>query len=110
MHVGDLDGSSVNEGRTWTARVTITVMDSTGSPVSNAVVTGSWSEGANGSSSCTTNASGQCTVSKPEIRKNQSSVNFTVTNVSHSTLNYNSAANSDPDGDSNGTVITVYKS
>lgn len=109
MHVGDLDGSSINEGRTWTAFVTITVVDSTGSPVSNATVSGSWSQGANGSSSCTTDSSGQCTVGKPEVRKNRSSVVFTVTNVSHSTLNYNSAANSDPDGDSSGTIITVFK-
>lgn len=109
MHVGDLDASSINEGRNWTAHVTITVVDSTGSPVANATVSGSWSNGASGSASCSTNSSGQCTVTKSGIRKKNSSVTFTVTNVSHGTLNYNAAANSDPDGDSNGTSINVAK-
>jgi hypothetical protein len=109
LHVGDLDGSSANAGRTWTANVTITILDSSGSPVTNATVSGGWSNGASGSAACVTNGSGKCTVSKTSIPKNKSSVTFTVTNVTHSTMTYNPAANSDPDGDSNGTTIIVSK-
>jgi hypothetical protein len=109
MHVGDLDGSSTNNGSTWTAHVTILIVDSAGNPVSDATVSGSWSNGGSGSSACTTNSSGQCTVSKPNIRKNISSVTFTVTNAGHSTLTYNAADNTDPDGDSTGTTINVFK-
>lgn len=41
--------------------------------------------------------------------QNKSSVTFTISNISHATLTYDPAANNDPDGDSNGTAITVRK-
>jgi hypothetical protein len=107
-HVGDLDGASVNNGSSWTANVTITVHDNNHNPVSNATVSGTWSNGASGTASCTTNSSGQCAVSKSSIPKRTGSVRFTVDSVTHSTLTYNSADNHDPDG-SNGTSITVNK-
>ena len=109
MHVGDLDGTSINNGSTWTANVTITIEDAGHNPVANATVSGSWSNGASGTASCTTGSSGQCTVSVSGIRKRTGSVTFTVDNVSHSTLTYDATANHDPDGDSNGTTITVNK-
>jgi len=109
MHVGDLDGSSVSGGSTWNATVTITVHDASENPVAGAVVTGSWSAGTTGSGTCTTNASGQCSITKTGIRNTSNSVTFTVTNVTKSGSSYNSAANHDPDGDSNGTVIIIAK-
>lgn len=109
MHVGDLDGASINNGSTWTANVTITIHDNNHDPVSSATVSGSWSNGASGSANCTTNSSGQCTVSVSGIPKRNNSATFTVSNVSHATLSYNSGANHDPDGDSNGTAITISK-
>jgi hypothetical protein len=36
-------------------------------------------------------------------------VNLTTTGVTHATLTYSSAANHDPDGDSNATSIIVNK-
>jgi Tol biopolymer transport system component len=107
MHVGDLDGSITNQGSTWTAFATTTVHDSNHGPVANASVSGSWSSG--GTGSCTTNGSGQCAVSKSTISKNTRSVTFTVVNVTHAALTYNSADNQDPDGDSNGTLITLSR-
>ena len=41
--------------------------------------------------------------------KTVSSVTFTVTDVSHASLAYQAADNSDPDGDSDGSSITVSK-
>ena len=107
MHVGDLDGSGVSNGRTWTAEVTVLIVDSNGNPVSNALVRGGWANGANGNGSCSTNSSGLCSISRNGIRENISSVSFTVSNVTHDTLSYDAGANTDPDGDSNGTTITV---
>jgi len=107
MHVGDLDLSITNQGGTWTANATITIHDSNHSPVANATVSGSWSSG--GTGSCTTSGSGQCAVSKSTIPKSTGSVTFTVGNVTHATLTYNSAQNHDPDGDSNGTLITLSR-
>lgn len=110
MHVGDLDGSSANQGGgSWQATVTILVVDNNGTPVSNATVSGSWSNGTSGSGNCVTNGSGVCSISRGSIHNRNKSVLFTVTNVSHASLSYNPAANTDPDGDSNGTVIEVFK-
>jgi hypothetical protein len=108
MHIGDLDGSSTGSGK-WTATVTITVHDANHNPVANATVSGKWSNGASGTSSCTTNSNGQCTVSKSGIPKGKSSVTFTVNNVTRPASTYNSAINHDPDGDSNGTRIVVRR-
>jgi len=87
--------------------VTITVHDSNHRPVANATVSGSWSSG--GSGSCTTNGTGQCAVSRSTIPKSTRSVTFTVVSVTHATLTYNAPDNHDPDGDSNGTVITLSR-
>jgi serine protease AprX len=89
--------------------VTITVHDSSHLPVSSATVSVSWSGGFSGSGSCTTNASGQCSVTSGSIRKRNSSTAMTVINVTHAVRTYNSSNNHDPDGDSNGTTITVTK-
>jgi dipeptidyl aminopeptidase/acylaminoacyl peptidase len=107
MHVGDLDRASTLQPGSWTAIVTITVHDSSHSPVANATARGSWSNG--GTVSCTTAASGACTVSKSGLFKIPATVTFTVVNVTHVTLSYQSAANHDLDGDSNGSSITVSR-
>lgn len=110
MHVGDLDGStaSANGGR-WNATITIVIHDGNEAPLANATVNGSWSGGASGSDSCITNGSGQCSITKNNISRNSSSATFTVTNVTHTSNAYQAGNNHDPDGDSNGTAITVFK-
>lgn len=74
-----LSGSSLSGGSTWTANVTIAVT-SNGSPVAT-TVSGTWSNGATGSGSCSPTT---CTVSKSGIRKNTTSVTFTVNSVGSS--------------------------
>jgi hypothetical protein len=109
MHVGDLDGSATSSGNSWTARVVVTVHDANENTVSGATVSGTWSVGGPGSGSCTTDSLGQCTVTSNTIRKNIGSTTFSVSGVVHATLTYNQSANHDPDGDSNGTSISVSK-
>jgi PKD repeat protein len=109
MHIGDLDGNSINNGSTWTAEVIITVHDGDHNPVADATVSGSWSGGASGTASCVTDANGQCTVSVSGIPKRNGTATFTVTDVFHADLSYDSSANHDPDGDSDGTSITIAK-
>ena len=109
MHVGDLDGNSINNGSTWTAEVTILIVDGSGNAVSSATVDGTWSGPVSSTASCTTDSTGTCTVSVSGIHKRNSTVTFTVDNVTHDTLTYDSSANTDPDGDSDGTSITVAK-
>ncbi len=111
MHVGDLDGAkaSTNGGRRWQATVTITVHDAGHTPVSGATVSSRWTNGATGTSSCVTNAAGQCSVVKSNLRTNVSSVRLNVTNVTKAGSTYSAAANHDPDGDSNLTYIIVTR-
>jgi hypothetical protein len=77
--------------------------------VSDATIDGSWSNGASGGGSCVTDATGVCSITKVNIKGNVSSVTFTVDTVSHASLSYQSSANHDPDGSSNGTRITVSR-
>jgi PKD repeat protein len=107
MHVGDLDRASTSQQGSWTATVTITVHNSSHGALANAAVSGAWNGGSTGS--CTTNASDQCAVSRSGISRNTGNVSFTVTNVALAALVYKSASNHDPDGDSNGTTISVIK-
>lgn len=107
MHIGDLDGSS-SGSRRWTANVTITVHDSAENPVANATVYGQWSYRST-SANCTTDGAGKCTVTLNYIRNNLSNVTFTVNDVVKSGYTYDSGSNHDPDGDSSGSSITVYK-
>jgi PKD repeat protein len=108
MHVGDLDGDSEAVRSKWTASVTVTVHDESCSPVSGATVTGSWSGGARGDGSCVTDGSGQCLISKGNLKMDVGSVTFTVNAITHASLSYDADRNHDLDGDdSDGTTIIV---
>lgn len=108
IHVGDLDGSTSTVRKNWNATVTITAHDASETPVAGITVSGDWSGGTTGTSSCLTNGSGQCSVTSSNMNSKKTDVTFTVTSLSGgSGYSYNSGANHDPDGDSNGTSITV---
>jgi hypothetical protein len=108
LHVADLDRSTATSKNSWSASVTITIRDANSALVSSATVSGTWSGGFSGSASCNT-AGGVCTVTSGNLAKSKTSVTFTVTNVTASGATYVPASNGDPDGDSNGTTITVLK-
>jgi PKD repeat protein len=111
MHVGDLDAEPrLLEKGNWQASVTITVHDVDHNPVLDAMVTGTWSGGYSGTAACikTTDSNGQCVVDSDSIHKRFDSVTFTVQDVTHGTVSsYDATANHDPDGDSDGTLISV---
>ena len=107
MHVGDLDAAGVGSGSRWKAKVPIRVHDANETPLANVTVYGNWTNGTSGSSSCVTNASGYCTVTKTRLSSMRLSVTFTVTGLAKSSMTYQSSANHDPDGDSNGTSILI---
>ena len=91
------------------AAVSALVEDASGNPISNATVTGTWTGGYSGSAACTTDASGICGVNTGNIKTDFALVDFTVENIAHPSGSYDPAANHDPDGDSDGTRITVVK-
>jgi len=109
VHVGDLDASNTGGKSGWRTTITITLHDAIfHDPVSGATVSGNWSDGYSGNSSCTTGTNGQCSVTSGNIPKRKASTTFTVTNVSGA-LTYQSSSNHDPEPDSNGTSITVLR-
>ncbi len=107
MHVGDLEGitTAINKNQ-WQASVTIMIHEADEGVVTGATVSGSWS-GTSGASACTTIGNGQCSVSSDNIHKRVGSVTFTVNDVSHAVGVYQAGDNHNPDGDSDGTHITV---
>jgi Big-like domain-containing protein/CARDB protein/matrixin len=110
-HVGDLDGSRTALAKgTWRATVSASVHDSNHAAVTGATVNGLWSGGVSGQGSCTTDATGRCSVPSAAIANSKKNATFTVTGVTKSGTTYTSASNHDTDGDSNGgTAITVNK-
>ena len=109
VHVSDLDGTVNDLGRFWEAVVTITVLDDADVPIPNATLYGTWSGNTSGTEIVTTNASGQAIVVSDKVLDKKDSVVFTVDNIVHESLSYDSAGNADPDGDSNGTSIVVFQ-
>jgi len=109
IHVGDLDGVSTSVGTKWTATVMITLHDANCEPVEGATVSGAWSGGYSGTGSCYTGADGVCSVTTGSMTRRSTSVTFTVTGVAKESAVYDTAANHDPDSDSDGTSITIDK-
>ena len=72
------------------------------------MVGGVWTDAATGRGSCTPDLSGQCSIDKSNIKTNITSVVFTIENIDLAGYTYSPDANHDPDGDSDGTTITIY--
>jgi len=105
VRVVDLDGSVTTVRNQWRAAVSIFVADSKGSGVAGLTVTGRWSDGR--SFTATTDAAGQATATSVLLPKRVASISLQVESVDHPA--YDPTLNSDPDGDSDGTSIIVYK-
>ncbi len=103
VHIVDLDGYGVSQGKAWNAFVDVYVESDTGEAVENATVTGTWRRGQ--VSECTTDA-GYCQI---EFSARGTRDTFTVTGIAHATLTYAPADNTDPDDDSDGTSITILR-
>lgn len=108
IHVGDLDRSSISLSATrWRARATIRVHDGDHALLPGVVVRGRF--GPNGATiTCTTGTGGGCTLSR-DLKKTKVSIVFTVLGLTKASYTYVAASNHDPDGDSNGTKITVTR-
>lgn len=96
MHLGGLTATSKISRNNWSVDVTVTIHDAGHNPLSNATVSYTWSGGTTGSGTCKTNRNGQCTAKSGNINNGETSVTFTVTNVSHAVYVYHAAANDVP--------------
>ncbi len=105
VHVADLDSQTRKVGGKVKIAVDVLVHDAAHNPVAGATVSGSWSA-ASGATSCVTGANGSCVVETTPLAPG-GSVTFTVGGIAYSGATYEAGLNHDPDGDSNGTSITV---
>jgi len=95
MHIEALNGTSVSVNpRFWKASVNLQVMDDKGAAVAIATVIGNWSGSYSGSSSCTTDSAGWCTVQTRNI-KVASPATFTISGITATGYAYDAAANVD---------------
>jgi aqualysin 1 len=79
--VASIAGSASRSGRNWKATATVTIQDlSSGKPVANVTVAGSFAPG--GSGSCTTGGNGSCAISSGVLSPSVGSTLFTVTGAS----------------------------
>jgi hypothetical protein len=96
LHVNSLTTGSTSGTTTWTGSVTVTVTNSSGTAVSGVSVTGAWSPTSAASpSGCTTNSSGQCTITPAagSFPSGQLTETWTVSNLSVTGYSYASASN-----------------
>jgi hypothetical protein len=106
IHVGDIDlvGTSGN----WKATVSVTVHDSDHNPIKDVTVNFQWVDGASVTNdSCITGVSGSCSKTSPN-NFNNNTVVFKVTDLT-GPHPYAPSDNHDPDGDSDGTTMTIQK-
>jgi hypothetical protein len=109
IHVGDLDATAASSGGGyWRAAVDVRVHDSAHGAVSGVTVSASWSGGHEGTAGCTTDSAGRCTLTTGSIRNSVRTATLTVVGLQHATP-ADATQNHDPDGDSDGTRMTVRK-
>ena len=100
VHIHDIDGISFMDpviDWKWRGEATITLRDDLGNPVANAEVSGIWTGGYYGSGSCITGSDGTCSVQSGLIGTYRYSTTFTVTGITHGTLDYAPGDNNDVD-------------
>jgi hypothetical protein len=109
LHVADLDGSA--DGLLfifWRAGSTVSVEGGTGAPAQGARVRMRWNaDFRSAEDECVTDAGGRCSVSSGIAAGG--TVGFEVIEVSAPGWFYAAAENGDPDGDSDGTTLTVSR-
>src|SRR3954452_1801543 len=96
LHLSSLATGSTSGATTWTGSITVTVTNSSGTAVNGVSVTGAWSPTSAASpSGCTTNASGQCTITPAAgaFPSGQLTETWTVSNLSLSGYSYAAASN-----------------
>lgn len=111
-HIADIDSIVVEHNNfpssTWSAIVTFTVRDQNNNLVKGARVSAFTSTGQSVADVCETNVSGECSIESGGYIS--SSAPMWVTNITKPLTTYDALLNTDPDDDSDGTIIITYRS
>lgn len=106
VYVANLEDTSTNQNKNkWTATANILIHDHNNNAVVAAEVTGTFQ--GKGQATCETNGLGWCTVAMEYGTQDPKQTTFNVTSVTYVGHTYVPSQNRDPDGDSDGTVITL---
>jgi len=95
IYVNNISQNVSRRGQNYYSNATITIKDTDGGLVSGATVYISWSGVASGTASGVTAADGTVSFTSSYVRKQTGPFTITVTNVTHSTLEYNSSLNNE---------------
>ena len=93
MYVADIAMSIQRVGASYQATAVITVLDQGNNPVDGATVYVDWSGCPNSSVSGVTAVDGTVTFTSPAVKKCTGPYTITVTNVTHSSISYDSSSN-----------------
>jgi hypothetical protein len=108
--VADIDAHIEWDPIYWRTSATVIVQDENGLPVENAEVKGNWEQ--TGDSFCTTDVNGQCVFYSDNYSASKKDADFEVKDITHSAIflwEYVKDANTDADGDSDGTKLRAYR-
>ncbi len=92
-HVESATAGKYSVKNNWFATLQVVIKDGFGAVVPNATVTLSWSGGASGTFSASTNSSGQVTLSTSSLNKNVAYVDLSVTNITGTNIIYAPGSN-----------------
>jgi len=95
IYVFDITQTVSRAGANYYSDAVVTIKDDNGNLVSGATVYISWSGVVSGTNSGTTGAAGTVTFRSANVKKQTGPFTITVTNVTHATMNYNSALNNE---------------
>ena len=96
MHVEAIsEGVLVRSSGSGTAEVTVTIHDTDGNPVTEATVSGEFSGDVSGTSSGITDANGEVVLVSDSFTTRPSDIDLCVSSVSHASLTYDEADNTD---------------
>ena len=107
IHIGDIDGSTLSQPKTWNAFAAIRVHSAAHGAVGGITITGLWDDGT--AASCTTDAAGRCVIGKYDISRKAVAATLTIKSAVGASVVYGATANHDADRDSNGTVIRIRR-
>jgi hypothetical protein len=112
IHIGDLDYESAKLPKgIWQTVTTVSVHTASHVPVEDALVTGTFHQGSATVDpiSCTTDSQGICPIKSGPLPDKKGSALFTVDNLSHGSYDPDLSQSHDPDGDSDGSAISISK-
>ena len=97
MHVEAISAATlIRSGGSGTAEVTVTIEDDSGSPVANATVSGEFSGDVSGTPSGVTDSNGEVVLVSDAFFSRPGTIDLCVSDVTHASLTYDPAQNSDP--------------